>query len=144
MKLLLTLAVAVAATVILSGCADELIAEPVSVRQVQATSAPAPSVEPVAPSEVLQPIEQVAPVAPAPPTVQVPAAPAPVAAVTDAPAPVVPIPVAPIVEHIVEAAPVEAVDPFAAWLLNPTFECDEGLAPGWLSNAGVPTGCVAN
>lgn len=35
-------------------------------------------------------------------------------------------------------------DGFAEWLENPTFTCDDGFAPGWLNERGMPTGCVAN
>ncbi|MDJ0337479.1 hypothetical protein [Cryobacterium sp. PH31-O1] len=158
MKLLLTLTVTVVATALLSGCSDELIAEPVSVRQTQGTSTPAPTVDPASPAEVVQsveipvevPVEQVvqAPSKRSAPTVQPPAAPEVPAAVAPAPiaAPVVPLAAVPAMEP--EAiVPRDSFNPFAAldaWLLAPTFECEEGFAPGWLNDAGIPTGCVAN
>lgn len=60
----------------------------------------------------------------------------------------------PIVNDVVAPAPapitepepsaVPTVDPFTEWLNNPTFTCDDGFAPGWLNEQGIPTGCVAN
>ncbi|TFD47563.1 hypothetical protein E3T46_17355 [Cryobacterium sp. Hh11] len=152
MKITCALAIAAIVTAALSGCAGAEM-EPVSIREVLATTAPMsePTAEPVAPIEAPQsievPVETVTPVKPTTPAVKAPPAPAgtaPAAPAAPVPAPVAPIPVAPIVEPVVEPAPVETVDPFAAWLASPTFTCEEGFAPGWLNDAGIPTGCVAN
>ena len=151
MKIFWTLALAVIVTATLSGCAGEVLAEPVDVREVRATITPTPTatvepvaepVEPVAPVDVPvevpeAPAARVVPVEPATPAVEI--TPAPVVTV-----PVAPTPIAPIVEPVVEPTPYNPFEALDAWLLNPTFECEEGRAPGWLNEQGIPTGCVAN
>ena len=100
----------------------------------------------VVPSPVAVPAATVAPSAAPTPTPQStpkpspkPVTPAPPARVTT----VTPVPPAADLAPAVPG-PSSSPDPFTLWLEHPTFTCDPGFAPGWLNEAGLPTGCVAN
>lgn len=148
MKLLVSAATVLAAGTLAALGASGLFANNGTEPAATTSTSDARGIREATPSETLEPAAEATVEPPvAAPDVEA-ADPAPVVAPEPAPAPpaeaapvVVPPPPAAVVPP--PAAAVEA-DPFAAWMLNPTFTCDEGYAPGWLNEGGVPTGCVAN